>query len=803
MVKHWSLHYRHRSSPQSKSNIRAEKETPMTNTFWNGTSDDWSNAANWSPGLPNSKRDAIINADGTYTVTISSADTARSLTIDNAGATLSENSSGGLTMRGGLTLDSGTVILNSANSFGGETTLVGGLLELGNVAALGKSDLIIDGGALVGTANETLFNRITASGVFTLAAAHGDTVRLTSGAIFNMDAGGTIQFGQTGDDGIFVWDPVTLSVADSGPGFAVVVNAGTLRDVNGSLNDVLSAANATTIAAGATLDTHGFAETILALQGSGAVTSTLSGSVVTVEGGDFSGVVSGPIALQVSGQLLNHGTLSPNGGTTIENLAALTLTGSGTFTKPVTINSGGTLSLQGTATLALPITDDGTIVVGQDNVVSVPDVSEEIKSPISGAGKLIVYGLDDLDEGTITLGGHNTYSGGTLIQYGVVKIGNARALGTGALQIATSELIGTATEALANPITMQGAPFGNQVTFAATTGTTLTLNSGAAWTIDSTRANLVFGVGAYRGTVVWDSPAGSADTAGPVQLTIAVGTLRAGDSGFQTLLDACANGVKIEPLATLDVAGFACTIHNIIDNDGTLENSGAATTVTLTSGEYGGQIKGPITLAIDSASGVRLHGSAADWKDIDILPDSTLTLLSVCSGTVNEIASGGKLILQFPYEFTGKVGGIQSGAVIEFGEMPKTGTTVDYVGNASGGTLTVSHSTTSYSIHLVGNYTSGIFSISGGSSSVVDVEYTVPPPSTFAAASAKPDTFDFSNASVPSPPTDMNVEELRSRHSHGTLFTHDATEILHTHDLPLGHFVHDLFAHHAMPEALG
>src|SRR5580692_12153162 len=102
----------------------------MTNTIWtNPLSGDWTDAGSWSAGVPTTATTAVINASGLYTVAISSADSANSLFMDAAGATLSEDSGGSLTLKRGLTLDSGTVSLNGANSFGGTTQLVGGTLE--------------------------------------------------------------------------------------------------------------------------------------------------------------------------------------------------------------------------------------------------------------------------------------------------------------------------------------------------------------------------------------------------------------------------------------------------------------------------------------------------------------------------------------------------------------------------------------------------------------------------------------------------------------------------------------------------
>ncbi len=69
----------------------------MANTIFepSAVSGNWNNAADWSAGVPTPGTDAILNASGTYTITISSADTARSVSMDAANATLFRKTAGG------------------------------------------------------------------------------------------------------------------------------------------------------------------------------------------------------------------------------------------------------------------------------------------------------------------------------------------------------------------------------------------------------------------------------------------------------------------------------------------------------------------------------------------------------------------------------------------------------------------------------------------------------------------------------------------------------------------------------------
>ncbi len=60
----------------------------MTAFTWLGGNGDWNTADSWSPsGVPGASDDAAIDASGTYTVTVSQANSVDNLTI-GSGATL-------------------------------------------------------------------------------------------------------------------------------------------------------------------------------------------------------------------------------------------------------------------------------------------------------------------------------------------------------------------------------------------------------------------------------------------------------------------------------------------------------------------------------------------------------------------------------------------------------------------------------------------------------------------------------------------------------------------------------------------
>lgn len=75
----------------------------MSILHWNnGVGGDFSAAANWDLGLAPTAADvAVIDAAGVYSGAITGADTAQSLTLNDAGATVVD--SGSLTIGGALT----------------------------------------------------------------------------------------------------------------------------------------------------------------------------------------------------------------------------------------------------------------------------------------------------------------------------------------------------------------------------------------------------------------------------------------------------------------------------------------------------------------------------------------------------------------------------------------------------------------------------------------------------------------------------------------------------------------------------
>jgi hypothetical protein len=193
------------SAARAESRLQREGSEDMAAIFWkSAVSDNWNVAADWSAGaVPTSADDVTIAAPGSYTVTISAPDEASALTFDALQGALQENS-GSLTVADALTVSSGLVSLNEANTIG-VVIINGGTLAFGNSRALGAGTLDLSGAELLATANETLSNVLVLSESSTIAAEHGTTLTEKSPGT-SVAAGSTLNIGALGQDGTIVWD---------------------------------------------------------------------------------------------------------------------------------------------------------------------------------------------------------------------------------------------------------------------------------------------------------------------------------------------------------------------------------------------------------------------------------------------------------------------------------------------------------------------------------------------------------------------------------------------------------------------
>src|SRR6185437_11627730 len=297
----------------------------MTAISWkNPVNGDWSNASDWSTNtVPTSADTVTISASGPYIVTISSADRANTLTFNASSAALFENA-GSLTMAGALTVNSGFVSLNEANTIG-SVTLAGGMLAFGNGSALGSGTVSLSGGELLGTANETVANQLAFSGTSTIAAAHGTTLN-ENAPNYSINSNTTLNFGSVGEDGTVLWHTGSGSSINF-PFPSVHVQAGTLKGADASFSFILNNASQTTIDPGASIDLAGFNTPIADLTGGGAVTNSGAAATLTLGAANFSGTIDGALSLIFNRNASLSGLEDYTGGATIATPVTVANTG--------------------------------------------------------------------------------------------------------------------------------------------------------------------------------------------------------------------------------------------------------------------------------------------------------------------------------------------------------------------------------------------------------------------------------------------------------------------------------------------
>jgi fibronectin-binding autotransporter adhesin len=514
----------------------------------------------------------------TLTVDIDTA-----FTIQNTGG--SNTLSGKISAGGGITGESGTLTLTGANTYTDGTYFGGGTLVAGSSSVLkpdgtiasgpfGTGLLTFDGGTLAaGGAARTLDNPVRILGNFALGtgvAATNQNLTLT-GAI-NLNNTPTITVNNTteiqgpiagGGTGFIKAGSGTLILSGDNSyinGFFTTVNAGTLIAKGG--DNRLSTSGITTIAQGATLNLTTTTQTFANLMGAGTLSNI---GALTVNGGNFSGVISGSGGSLVknSADLLTlSGANTYTGGTTLIMGQLIAGNNKAFGTGPLTINGGTLAASAGAITLANKVTVDGNFTIGGANPLTLSGqidlgaagyrnltvantANTTLSGVISGAAGsgLMVYNGGGA---ALTLSGANTYSGVTYLYSGTLAAGNSTVLkpdksiasgpfGTGSLDLLGGTLQASGSRTVGNAITVNsdfiitGASTDNlTLSGAVTLGgfPIVTVNSLGSTTISGAIGGGVFGLTkAGAGSLVL-----SGDNTYTGNTTLTNGTLVAGSS---------------------------------------------------------------------------------------------------------------------------------------------------------------------------------------------------------------------------------------------------------------------------------
>ncbi|HEY4294117.1 autotransporter-associated beta strand repeat-containing protein [Luteibacter sp.] len=391
----------------------------------------------------------LILAGGTLATT-GDVDTSKTVTIlggatFDIGADTTTTAHGDISGGGDLVkAGEGTLVLDQANTFVGDTKIDDGTVQISSDTNLGAGgNVIFNGGSLHTTGNVDSSRDLVLNDDASIdvnAGTHmatGGTVS-GSGALVK-DGEGRLVIGGVASHtgGTIVNDGTLVLTANNTYTGGNTINGGTLQVQNdANLGD---ASNGIDFEGGSLHTTGSFTTARdLSLTGSGTIATDVGTTVVAT------GNVAGASGLvkEGKGTLDISGALSQGGGTTV-NTGTLILGGNNTYTGGTTIN-GGTLQVSsdenlgdasndiaidgGNLSVTKTMSTDRDILIGSHgaSITTADGVTLNEKGDMSGAG-----GLTKLGGGTLVVYGNNTFTGGTLIQGGVIRINSGSSLGTG------------------------------------------------------------------------------------------------------------------------------------------------------------------------------------------------------------------------------------------------------------------------------------------------------------------------------------------------------------------------------------
>jgi autotransporter-associated beta strand protein len=385
-----------------------------------------------------------------------------------------------------VTISSGLVVFNGANTYTGQTIITGGALRAQDGVGLGaNSNLNLAGGVLESSG---VFDRFTGTFADRVQwSGSGGFAGVGDGLTVRLNAGTTLTWGQdsfvSGSNALIFGSAtgtadVTFENAINLAGAARNIHLGHGTDVTTTMSGVLSNGGLTLTAednaaqliltgtntyAGATTITSG----TLALQGTGSIAQSSSVTIGSNGTLDISGTDSGASIVTLAGDgslalgartvtVTNGnsttfgGVISGTGGFTLGG-GIQALAGVNTFTGAVTVDSGAVLALVGPGSVAAAsgveangqfniagtsagatiatLSGSGTVALGSQTL-TIADGSSSFAGAINGTGGLTVAG------GTQTLTGSNGLTGTVLVQEDATL-----ALSGGSAGIASASLV--------------------------------------------------------------------------------------------------------------------------------------------------------------------------------------------------------------------------------------------------------------------------------------------------------------------------------------------------------------------------
>jgi len=433
-----------------------------------------------------------FNAAGTITVSSVISDGGSGFSITKTGA--------------------GTLTLSAANTFGGGLTLSTGSLAL-SLSSVVSGGVVTSGP--VGTGTLALNGGTLRSDAATTA---GDRTINN-----NLSLSGSITLGDASSTGVITFDNTgltTKSAALTADATLTTNSAVIIADaISGAFNLTKAGASSLTLSGNNTF-------------GSGK-TFTLSAGTLNIN----SATALGAGTFQIDGGVIDSTATFTN--QTLTNNNPLTVNGNFTFTGTNSLNLG-----TGSVTLGAAAGTTRSITVSANTLTTGGDISNGVTANI----------ITKAGNGTLTLMGNNSYSGGTNLTAGTIAVGTNTALGSGPLA------------------------FSDGATLRSADANTRTLAN--VWTPGSGTSNTIFGSAATGDLILTDST--SFSFAGSVKTFTVNNSTTTISKGFTS--SGGGNGLTKAGAGTLVLTGTSTYTGATLINAGTLE---AATTGALGSGTTG------------------------------------------------------------------------------------------------------------------------------------------------------------------------------------------------------------------------
>lgn len=328
----------------------------------------------------------------------------------------------------------GTLMLGGTSTYSGNTQITGGVLQFSAAANLGTGNIFIDGATLRWSAGNTadLSARLSGTGF------GGGTLDVGANTVtFASALGGSGRYTKAGS-GTLVLDATATHTGGT------TVAAGTLQLGTGGTARGL--ASDVAVASGATLAfNHATSLSFApAITGAGAVSKTGSGTLTLSSANSHAGgtmIAAGTLSLA-------HDEAAGTGPITLGGGALAAASAPRTLANALVLDADGTISGQN-----LTITGGFTLARNRDlTIANTKTVLTGAIVETGGPRSLLKYGPGELE-----LLGASTYTGGTTIAAGTVRINNpsGSVFGTGAVTVAAGATL-TGAGSFTGPMQVSG-----------------------------------------------------------------------------------------------------------------------------------------------------------------------------------------------------------------------------------------------------------------------------------------------------------------------------------------------------------